>query len=174
MAEINRTASKVLAWIGEEKPNTKAAFAELYSMMQVPRTRDDHREFDEYLDALATIPIWESVFDLWENRPYWTRLWVVQELPLGKNADVVCGSHSVPWKIFSNVAERLFGNNMMQQLDGAPGCLYSRKLDREIVNITYIMLVSEASMIRPERFRVSYTILGVSIVRIQRTESLEY
>lgn len=51
--------------------------------------RDLHRDYRQSLRALHKIM----------KRPYWNRIWVVQEAILPPNATVVCGSISVPWQM---------------------------------------------------------------------------
>lgn len=41
-------------------------------------------------------PDWESINDL-NSRPWFHRLWIVQEIALGNDPVVVCGKHTFPW-----------------------------------------------------------------------------
>lgn len=44
------------------------------------------------------------------SRPYWTRLWVVQEFLLAKNIVILCGDHELDWSAFDNLLK--FGKNV--------------------------------------------------------------
>lgn len=52
---------------------------------------------------------WKALENTFCSRPYWTRVWVVQEVILSKNATIVCGTRSIPWDIFKLIARRFQG-----------------------------------------------------------------
>jgi len=55
------------------------------------------------------------------NRPYWTRMWVVQELLLARDVQIVCGGHLVPWKHFKAMLEEAITINGQDDLSISAG-----------------------------------------------------
>lgn len=56
------------------------------------------RKFDHYLESVATIL----------RKPYWGRIWVLQEVVMARLATVICGTLSMEWSQFSFCVERAF------------------------------------------------------------------
>jgi hypothetical protein len=42
---------------------------------------------------------WEAVVDVF-TRDSFGRIWIVQEIELGKEVEVICGAHTLPWPSF--------------------------------------------------------------------------
>lgn len=92
MTQIYGLAAGVLAWVGIDDGHGLAAF----DILQ--RTVDhDMAVQDTHLDVL---------FQLFQ-RPYWTRLWIVQELVLARAITFVCEHRCLPWPIM----DRLFAHS---------------------------------------------------------------
>jgi hypothetical protein len=78
MAQIYRKASSVLVWLGVEADGSDAAM-------------------DAINDSMRTlVEACKDIEDLFK-RPYWQRLWILQEVLLGENIVVHCGKKSFPW-----------------------------------------------------------------------------
>lgn len=84
MFHIYQSASEVIAWLGESHAGSKRAvefiaplarFIEQFTEGQVPQIEVDTR----YEQLGFTDKDWMSFCGLWDQ-PYWTRIWVVQEL----------------------------------------------------------------------------------------------
>lgn len=101
MPDIYQAAERVVGWLGEGTAETDLGmdFMNQYAERAIGfdegllRARA-HRE--EYL-AVATIL----------TRPWWQRMWVIQEAALAKDMIIVCGSKSAPWRtvtLFSDIA----------------------------------------------------------------------
>lgn len=58
---------------------------------------------DERLDWRASI---ENIM----KRPYWHRLWVVQEFRLGRNIEFCCSGNRIGWELFHDFLIKKFGN----------------------------------------------------------------
>ncbi|KAH8589754.1 heterokaryon incompatibility protein-domain-containing protein [Bisporella sp. PMI_857] len=83
MKSIYQAADKVVAWLGEEADDSDQAMAYLSSMCWVdanPRDKSDN--------------VMKALEKLWA-RPYWTRVWVVQELAVARRVSFHCGLKSV-------------------------------------------------------------------------------
>jgi hypothetical protein len=85
MASIYRNASRVLVWLGEQSAESNTA------MQVITRFRDNRNSIrDENKKAIMSL----------STRPYWTRLWVVQEICVARQLKIYCGSMSLSWEIF--------------------------------------------------------------------------
>lgn len=56
------------------------------------------KAFDHDLECVATIL----------RKPYWGRIWILQEIVMARRATVICGSLSMEWSQFSFCVERVF------------------------------------------------------------------
>jgi len=43
---------------------------------------------------------------IFTDRPYWSRLWVVQEVVYASRATIVCGNREIPWEIIQSISRR--------------------------------------------------------------------
>jgi hypothetical protein len=91
MAMIYAAADEVISWLGEPADNSDLAmeFIASYTRSQRDVTR---------LRASATnrdSGLWLALVSLW-SRPYWTRVWVVQEVAAARNIVVQCGHRCFP------------------------------------------------------------------------------
>ncbi|KAK4442093.1 heterokaryon incompatibility protein-domain-containing protein [Podospora aff. communis PSN243] len=116
MTQIYRRADSVIAWLGLPPPSLLPAIQSLASLP-------------------ATVPptLWTppqlSAHRYLSHHPYWTRLWVLQELLLAPNATVRCGAYSFPLRLFSSShphhakspAERLTTHRLRTLLRPRPG-----------------------------------------------------
>ena len=112
MSKIFRHATKVLVWLGEAADDSDL----LFELMAQVEGRLDR------LDSLITV--WaqagidisrftkqklQSAFLAISRRPYWTRLWIIQDMLSASSIDLLCGSKSLPWAFFS-IALEAIGN----------------------------------------------------------------
>ncbi|KAG8164356.1 hypothetical protein KVR01_006274 [Diaporthe batatas] len=108
MTSIYRLAHKVVVWLGPASDSSSLAMSTLeYLGEQVEISREGHViptpqafEKDWYRND-AVIPYktktWDAVMELCQ-RPYFTRVWIIQELHLSNHCTIVqCGSDSVTW-----------------------------------------------------------------------------
>ena len=95
MGDIYERAHEVLIWLGEEKDDSSMAM-ELINHMG--KTRHDVALWSNiFLDVNFKLQ-WEAL-DRLMKRTYWTRVWIVQEVLLGKTCVVCCGVSRAPWNI---------------------------------------------------------------------------
>lgn len=105
MADIYKHAAEVKAWIGNSDADSEYALfymqnQELLVSLELP--------------AISTIraKVRES-FRRVMMRPYWERLWVVQELASAKMIVVVCGQSNVAWSRFVDMVK---AHNVVSQV----------------------------------------------------------
>lgn len=83
MGFIFKNARQVIAWLGDETEHTQEVFAFIEDLpailkpdgVDVPITEECVRKWKGLWGSLE---LWEAILDLFE-RPYWSRLWVLQE-----------------------------------------------------------------------------------------------
>jgi hypothetical protein len=100
MSSIYSIASKVLIWLGEESADSKAAFKAVAEFLKEPQIPE--------WEAKERFPsTWNAFFDehrmkfiLLCERPYWGRLWIIQEVCLASRLQIHCGSDSMGWEDF--------------------------------------------------------------------------
>jgi hypothetical protein len=96
MGSIYNLASKVLIWLGEATTDSDAAiraFGHFYRIW-----RDDSKR-DKFLSEHG-----EKCVSLME-RPYWSRLWIIQEVCFASELEAHCGSESTSWKMLCHFWE---------------------------------------------------------------------
>lgn len=98
MSQIYRRAQSVLVWLGEDHQNSSV-------------TLNTIRSISTYTDAVTRAPyltdrvmIWKGLIDL-SRRRYWTRIWIVQEITVGRGIELLCGGEIVPWSAFASACK---------------------------------------------------------------------
>lgn len=97
MTQIFARAERVVAWLTEEDQNFLKVFAFIHDMARSPL--GPAIIFDSF-------PGYESL-DKLINLPWWTRVWVFQEIVAAKEAILVCGKAWLPLDIFQDAARNL-------------------------------------------------------------------
>ena len=113
MRDIYESAWQVVIWLGREADNSELAFAALSSFASFSRTDTplgvfarEPWQFDArplfLITSVYEMPlrrsVYEALFFLF-TRPYWQRLWVLQEVAMARSdAPVLCGSSCITWR----------------------------------------------------------------------------
>ncbi|KAG8527890.1 uncharacterized protein KY384_006806 [Bacidia gigantensis] len=91
MANIYKAAEEVIGWIGELNPEAPIGFR----IFREITARHRNEGFDDFLDAyirdVSNDPSWEALLELLD-RPYWTRLWILQEVSVNLQVSLRFGS----------------------------------------------------------------------------------
>jgi hypothetical protein len=107
MDEVYKDAEEVLVWLGEESEDSDLAmnFMESWPVGTGQKSGDggnasDPNEnlklaFESAVDAAA-----ETALRALLQRPFWTRLWVLQEIVLAQKVLIICGHRCVPFESF--------------------------------------------------------------------------
>ncbi|KAK4891194.1 hypothetical protein LTR27_010131 [Elasticomyces elasticus] len=93
MSRIYSGATQVLAWLGPQYAASDLAMRELGRRAAYWQKRRN-------MLAIWSSPSGAAIRALC-SRPYWSRLWVFQELSLAKKVQLVCGTATVSWSAFS-------------------------------------------------------------------------
>jgi hypothetical protein len=114
MSAIYKSAKQTILWIGEEKSNTQEAFNIMPILAQALQKFGDPSRLADYLSQvkdrsvlrfidkirqLLTESACTGLLDLF-SRPYFGRLWIMQEICLSSKASILCGTHSLDWNTF--------------------------------------------------------------------------
>ncbi|VUC28993.1 unnamed protein product [Clonostachys rosea] len=105
MEEIYRRASRVVVWLGDGGPEVTEAWNLMKRLDESKRKIPPNdiqiwqNELIDYGLPPANAPEWKNLDALlW--RPWFVRIWIVQEITLARDAVVLCANHSLPWEKF--------------------------------------------------------------------------
>ncbi|KAI1128945.1 HET-domain-containing protein [Nemania abortiva] len=121
MGDIYSSCRRVLIWIGEHDALTSYAFRALTFMASRSKTGQKFNYFDwkqvqrrESSDGLQRQPrfAWTldglvsgAAFNALFSRPWFRRVWVIQEVVLPPDAVVVCGKFQISWHLIAKAQE---------------------------------------------------------------------
>ncbi|KAK2006841.1 HET-domain-containing protein [Colletotrichum eremochloae] len=91
MKDIFSTAHLVIAWVGLEEGNIDLLFDYLRGLKHTVR-----RERNHYLRSQKRKFAFKDA-KWFVTRPYWSRIWIVQEFTLARELWVLCGSSAISW-----------------------------------------------------------------------------
>jgi hypothetical protein len=95
MRSIYERASRVIVWLGIAPKGIDRVFG-YFGGDDDPLPYVNYRRRSTPLSKLL-------------DRPYWDRMWVIQELAVAQEVTVQCGSHTVSWPIFCYLVEKCEG-----------------------------------------------------------------
>ena len=185
MTEIYQGAEEVWIWLGEETKRDQAAFSLL-------RTYQDR--FEEYgffeigvdVETDAKMDLLEDRQDEWDGlqeffqKPYFERVWIIQEIVKARRAKVFCGSLSTNWDVVANVSRSLqrfgmVGNQTIE--DMVMGCASVYALT-EMKNAAVVEVLPTLESTRYHKAtdpRDKYfALLGVITVRAEAPLEIDY
>lgn len=104
MGDIYRNASETICWLGVEAEDSPLAF-DLIRILS--RTDDDDSASTQYEEALTRLyrpsdnhkydSHWKAYLLLF-SRPYWKRIWIIQEIVSSKKVWIRCGLQCIEWE----------------------------------------------------------------------------
>jgi hypothetical protein len=103
MGEVYAKAASVIAWLGEESNDSNLAFDALDALPTDSLQHWDPQE-NVKLDITALEPKCTSAIRSLFLRPWWRRIWTVQESILGPAMSLVCGKRQVTVDTLYSVA----------------------------------------------------------------------
>ncbi|KAH7417920.1 heterokaryon incompatibility protein-domain-containing protein [Cadophora sp. MPI-SDFR-AT-0126] len=116
MRDIFQRASKVVVWLGESSMASKAAFSLIQSIDfgdgafwdqqqnqgPVSFSHDALSGLQMLLNRRSSLAGLQGIIHDIASRPWWTRVWVIQEAAVAQSIIVRCGDDEMPWWLFSN------------------------------------------------------------------------
>jgi hypothetical protein len=113
MREIYSEASNVISWVGPGTTETGRLFEFIKRHHIICTT------FGEQVgscESLVDRGLADAVQHL-EGRPYWNRIWVIQEMVVSTKLELMCGEQYISWPIFADFWPLLFESHFTK----APG-----------------------------------------------------
>ena len=102
IGDIFRKAERVLVWVGEHADGTEALFQRLSSVQwrqRPPTLEDNSRRLRAWIRFMA--------------RPYFRRLWIVQEIVLAHDVILHCGDSSVAWSRLAKLLHAKYSSSVL-------------------------------------------------------------
>lgn len=104
MGAIYSSAFQVLIWIGEEDDDSRLGLRFLLTLLSFlpPSKQTTYAEnYSEHVLPMIALPIansrgWEALKRIFD-RPWFRRVWVVQETAMAARAHVICGNYTANW-----------------------------------------------------------------------------
>ncbi|KAK5258210.1 hypothetical protein LTR40_008349 [Exophiala xenobiotica] len=161
LGQIFSQASSVVVWLGPKDTNSDLAMDSI-----VPLTRalsDYHHPIRSVATAdcipSSSDPMWRAISDLL-MRPWFSRLWVVQEITLAASAVLLCGSKHCRWEDLESLLESLYRTELSARL--AEVCSLEERLQlatkASLVNIPHsYKALRTYSELAPLRFWLGFT-----------------
>ena len=118
MGGIFAKARKVLIWLGSAENDSDLAMMsieDLVKCLSLTSSEAQRLRFWPDIDELIKCcglpakdhPLWEALYNLFE-RPWFRRLWVIQEVVLAREVIILCGDLVLPWSIVVNFVIHMF------------------------------------------------------------------
>lgn len=101
MGQIFQSAAMVLSWLGAANADVELAFDLMSSIWSLPASEDESDQLPSLHPDQSEDNLWRCIAELC-NFPYWSRVWVVQEILLSSNNYLLCGQKTLPWQVFAN------------------------------------------------------------------------
>lgn len=128
MSQIYSNATQVIVWLGEPDDGNRSAMVSLATknfsiannmrIWRAQRKSGVHRGWRANVNAVSSGEVDPGISTLEPeigqvaqllDRPWWRRVWIVQEVVLAKKIFLMCGSDEVPWE---SIKERLSADTM--------------------------------------------------------------
>ncbi|KAL0780169.1 hypothetical protein CaCOL14_004653 [Colletotrichum acutatum] len=103
MSRIYQNAMNTVIWLGESTSNSASAIKLLEDvrlLLQFTEKTIGPDEFEGLNLPLKDSEVWGALWDFL-SRPWFTRLWIIQEVILSFDSWVVCGNHMTTWDVLS-------------------------------------------------------------------------
>lgn len=129
MHRIFQSAKRTMAWIGDG--NDDGEFALQFLRWYALRKLTLHPDEIDGADPTYETSGWRAVEKLM-SRPYWRRLWVMQELALSHRfIEIGCGQQSLPWHLLVSALRDSSSAYHLTRLNRVRGAI--REMERQFV-----------------------------------------
>jgi hypothetical protein len=152
MQHIYHSATKVIAWIGEDNGlRDERAIEFLHQLssraqqcLRLERSGEDtvkpsiasaryDKETLAWIESVTPLGFMDSIwldFTALLSRPWFSRIWIVQEVVMGKSVTVQCGRHELEWMDIVNSVFFVKRHDRVIMRIAAPQCLESHDSGR--------------------------------------------
>lgn len=93
MEAIYRKANRTIVWLGNQEDHSDIAFEAFKALSQDPPDEQNSLIQDFRTAGSATRAAVKQLF----RRPYWRRVWIIQEVSVSENVIIYCGKASRKW-----------------------------------------------------------------------------
>jgi hypothetical protein len=164
MHEIYKSARKVLVWLGVQRDNSNVCFDCLNEL----RTRVIGA--DEFLPDQLGASTLQALFALL-TRPYWRRVWIIQEVLCASEIELICGSKCLPWPK-ANPLEPLIKakhkevpkdaskQSLIREISGSPGAIILRERSY-FKSQSWLMILSLCSRLNSQCWDIRDRVYGL-------------
>lgn len=102
MLDIYKSATRVVIWLGEGDRDSDKAMTFINKYSDSLLTRESFSKVEKELSRPMHLKDeWLALVQGILIRPWWSRVWIVQEVAVAKDLIVVCGRHSVNWDVLT-------------------------------------------------------------------------
>jgi hypothetical protein len=121
MGDIYARASRVVVWLGPEDTDSKVGIALARRILEVVGDRDHYHLIPGNLKSLSLPPYkdksWRAL-GLFLQRPWFSRIWVIQEVVMSSSAVFVCGDEALTMAEFEKLVDRLMNLTTYRSFTG--------------------------------------------------------
>ncbi|KAH6722940.1 heterokaryon incompatibility protein-domain-containing protein [Leptodontidium sp. MPI-SDFR-AT-0119] len=122
MRDVYPAAKSTIAWLGDSTPITDEALEFIVTLntalkkfehdgvVNISRSSLLHSEGCEWPSSS-----WKALSTLLEH-PWFRRVWILQEMALASQVEIVCGKRSVPWLLLAFIVVQIEHNGLMALL----------------------------------------------------------
>ena len=96
MRKIYKSATNVLIWLGDEADDSNMAIELIPRLSGTVAPERQFRTIKELQPLKALL-----------SRPWFGRMWILQELGAASSATIVCGNKSIPWQDVSDLVDHM-------------------------------------------------------------------
>ncbi|RGP68911.1 hypothetical protein FSPOR_5117 [Fusarium sporotrichioides] len=157
MEETFSNATSVIVWLGTAHSDSDIAMDWLSDPSTIQDRVSSHIRDSLEFQALVSFC----------NRPYWLRIWIIQELFLSRSYIVYCGSKSIPDEIFDKSFLLLAATNSQGiNLSAADYHISTRRMNKDVPSVNrmrrWIALCSKLGFQCSREHDRIYGLLGIS------------
>ena len=181
MGQLFANAKRVIIWLGDDYEDSERVMRTmpLLSSQAVLEVLSAQNCIDfEALSKMGVPPVedvlWISLFDLL-HRPWFERLWIVQEAVLAREAVFLCGTQTTSWNEMREICAAMRDGDLIREL-GVRSALWraERPKFRTFRALDVIESVDDIKMLRPKRPWVAALVLLAMIRKQKSNEPLDY
>ena len=152
MSTIYKRAEQVVVWLGDDQGIKEDDLASLSAMTTRHALSVSARQ--TFIELLS--------------RPYWTRVWIIQELAAASSIIIFCGHYKLSWEIFSNdsytesvaVVDETASNELEIRFQKI--CQFRKdKVNREPIRLVDALYRSQSTLSTDPRDKL-YALLGLA------------
>jgi hypothetical protein len=154
MIDIYKNATQVLIWMGEKIKNFEEAISLMNWVKSVMSSGFGVTEnLVDFAGSKWRMEGWKALVELLK-RPWWSRVWIIQEIVFGNDPVVICGRHRFSWELLQLLGDsRDAWNKITRSLleQGKP--FYTGEFVHASDRLNFISALRSSHPIGPESLR---------------------